>query len=46
MFHEFGTVNFMIDHNGITIVREAMIRSGLALNTNGCGDIVQLFQHL
>ena len=39
-------VNAMIDHDGIPSVRKAMVRCGLALNTNGCGEIAQLFQHL
>ena len=39
-------VNAMMDHDGIPLVRKAMIRCGLALNTNGCWEIAQLFQHL
>ena len=39
-------VNAVIDHNGIPLVRKAMIRCGLALNTNGCWEIIQLFLHL
>ena len=39
-------VNAIIDHNGISLVRKAMIRCGLALNTNGCWEITQMFQHL
>ena len=37
----------MIEHdNGIPLVRKAIVRSGLALNINGCREIAQLFQHL
>ena len=36
----------MIDHDGIPLVRKAMIRCGLALNTNGCWEITKLFEHL
>ena len=39
-------VNAMIDHDGIPVVRKAMINSGLELNTNGCWERTQLFQHL
>ena len=38
-------VNASIDHDGIPSVRKAMITCGLALNTNGCWEIAQLFQH-
>ena len=38
-------LNAMIDHDGIPLVRKAMIRCGLALNANGW-EITQLFQHL
>ena len=36
-------VNAKIDHDGIPVVRKAKIRCGLALNTNGCWEITQLF---
>ena len=36
----------MIDHNGITLVRKAILGSSLALNPNVCRKIAQLFQHL
>ena len=36
----------MIDHDRITLFRKDMIRCGLALSTNGCWKITQLFQHL
>ena len=39
-------VNPMIRHGGIPLVRKAMIRFGLALNTNNCWEITQLFQCL
>ena len=39
-------VNAMNDHDGIPLVRKAMIRRGLSLNSNGCWQIAQLFQHL
>ena len=39
-------VNAMIDHDGIPLVQKVMIRCGLELNTNGCWEITQLFQHL
>ena len=39
-------VNAMIDHDEITLALKAMIRYGLALNTNCCWEIPQLFQHL
>ena len=38
--------NAMIEHDGILLVRKAMIRCGLALNTNGCEEITQLLEHL
>ena len=39
-------VNGKIVHDGILLVRKATIRLRLALNTNGCWEITQLFQHL
>ena len=39
-------VSAMVVHDRILLVRKAMIRSRLALNTNGCSEIRQLFQHL
>ena len=39
-------VNAMFNHDGIQLVRKAMIRCDLALNTNGCWELTQLFQHL
>ena len=39
-------VNDMVDHDGIPLVREAIILCGLALNTNGYWEITKLFQHL
>ncbi len=36
----------MIDDDGIPLVRKAMIRCGLALNTTGRWEKSQLFQHL
>ena len=41
-----GVVNAMVDHDRIPLVREAMIRCGLAHNTNGCWEITELLQHL
>ena len=39
-------VNAMQDDDGIPVVRKAMIRCGLSLNTNGQWETTQLFQHL
>ena len=39
-------VNAMIYHYGIPVIRKAMIRCGLALNTNGCWELTKLFQNL
>ena len=39
-------VNDMTDHDEIPLVRKAMICCGLALNTNGCCEITQLFHYL
>ena len=39
-------VDGMIDRDGIPLLRKAMIRCGLALNTNGCWEITRLFQHI
>ena len=39
-------VNTMVDHDGIHLVREVMIRCGLLLNANGYWEIAQLLQHL
>ena len=36
----------MVDHDGISLVRKAVVRFDLALNTNVCREITQLFQHL
>ena len=36
-------VSAVIDRDGIPTVRKAIIRYGLALNANGCWEIMQLF---
>ena len=39
-------VSGMIDRDGITLVRKAIIRCSLALTTNVCLDITKIFQQL
>ena len=39
-------VDSVIDHDGIPLVRKAIIRYGLALSTSVCWEITKLFQHL
>jgi len=39
-------VNEMVDENGLSLVRKAMIRCGMSLNTNGKWEKCQLFDHL
>ena len=39
-------VNGMINCDGIPLVRKAMIQCGLALYTNGCWEITQIFKRL
>ena len=44
---EYGSEkNAIINHNGILLVRQAMIGCGLVLNTNGFWEITELLEHL
>ena len=40
---QYRKVNAVIDHHGIPLVPKAMIQYDLALNINGCWEIIELF---